>query len=134
LINAFKRHAPFKLSTGVIGFGGGISIYKTFKTPLEMVTLQPVADGGTPLYYALDRLDDFKFSRLTAVLVVSDGVFPSTEYNWPVKQKYKFPLILITTNVTHNAFFDTSIILSSWSDVYEAVLAFLEGLLKKGLK
>ncbi|MGC8646516.1 MAG: hypothetical protein ACP5T9_03165 [Thermoplasmata archaeon] len=133
LIDAFNRHAPFKLSTGVIGFGGGISIYKTFKTPIEMVTLQPVADGGTPLYFALDMLGSFKFSRLTAVLVVSDGIFPPNEYNWSIKQKYKFPLILITTNINHSEFFDTSIFLKSWSDVYDAVLAFLGDVLK-GLK
>ncbi|MGC9147620.1 MAG: hypothetical protein ACP5GL_07440 [Infirmifilum sp.] len=130
LADRYSRHAPFKIHTAVVGFGENTFLYKDFKTPLENVTLYPRAFGGTPLYSALDRLKELRYTRFTAVVVVSDGIFPENEYNYEVKEKYRFPIYLITTEHEHHEFFDGCIRLKDWGETYRGLLEIIRSVLR----
>ena len=127
-----KVNIMFKIRTALIGFGiddGNICLYKDFNTPIETVTLYPRADGGTPLGEALDKINSLNFKKYTPIIVVSDGEFSEAEYNYKLKEKYKFPIILITTNVKNHGFFDKIITLDSWNNVFDAFLSYLKSVI-----
>jgi len=131
LINKYNAvNTMFKIHTAVVGFGEDIYLYKDFSTPLETVTLYPRAYGGTPLKKALDKVNSLKIKKYTPILVVSDGIFSEAEYNYKLKEKYKFPIILITTYEKNHSFFDKVITLDSWDDVFDALLFYLKSVIE----